>query len=134
MATSMTGQMEIWLKARLPAEDWQWLQSRLELAREKETLRDLHISLGLIPRKLGRADLELEQSELEALQRASNLSWDTSLWTVETAARILILCTVAEQDEAAFGPLFTDLCRTADLNESITFYQTNKLAKVCEQI
>jgi len=123
MATSMTEQMELWLKARLSAENWQWLQSRLVLAREKDALRDLHISLGLVPRKLGRADLELEQSELEALRRASNHSWDTSQWTLETAARILILCTVAEQDEAAFGPLFTDLCRTADLNESITFYQ-----------
>ena len=34
-----------------------------------------------------------------------------------------MLTTVADQDAKAFAPLFKDLCRTADLNESITFYR-----------
>ncbi|MFK7859858.1 MAG: EboA domain-containing protein [Granulosicoccus sp.] len=115
--------MELWLEARLSAENWQWLQSRLEILRQPFAARDLHISLGLVPRKLGRADLNLDDKEIENISRSSNLHLDTSDWTVETTARVLMLCTVAERDEDTFSQLFSELCRTADLTESITFYR-----------
>ena len=123
MAINATKHLELWLQARLSDDNWQWLQSRLTLLKTSNTTRDLHISLGMVPRKLGRDDLHLSESEIDAVLRSSNQYWEAADWTVETAARILILCTVAEQDEASFGELFTKLCRTADLNESITFYR-----------
>lgn len=123
MTTNATKNIELWLQDRLTDANWQWLHSRLSLTKKTGSLRDLHISLGLVPRKLGRTDLNLRESEIDGLQRASNQRWDPTGWTVETAARILILCAVAEHDESAFGTLFTDLCRRADLNESITFYR-----------
>lgn len=123
MATNSTKQMEHWLETRLSADNWQWLQSRLELLRESTALRDLHISLGLVPRKLGRADLNLTDAEIAAAQRSSNIQLDVSGWTIEATARVIMLCTVADKDEKAFGPMFAQLCRTADLTESITFYR-----------
>ena len=123
MPKNVTKNLELWLQARLSGDNWQWLQSRLTLLRESNATRDLHISLGLVPRKLGRADLNLSEAEIDAARRSSNHVLDTREWTVETTARILMLTTVADQDEKAFAPLFKDLCRTADLNESITFYR-----------
>ncbi len=123
MSQNVTKILELWLQARLSNDNWRWLQSRLTLLRESGAVRDLHISLGLVPRKLGRADLNLSEAEIDAARRDSNRVWDTREWTVETAARILMLNIVAEQDEKAFACLFKDLCRTADLNESITFYR-----------
>lgn len=123
MATKPAHYLEQWLRARLSGDEWQWLQSRLRLLDKPVYLRDLHISLGLVPRKLGRADLNLSSAELDEVLRASNHYWDTLGWTVETAARVLMLCKMAEQDEAGFGQTFKDLCRTADLSESITFYR-----------
>ena len=123
MSKNVKKNLELWLQARLSDDNWQWLQSRLTLLRESNATRDLHISLGLVPRKLGRADLNLSEAEIDAASRASNHVLDTREWTVETTARILMLTTVADQDEKAFALLFKDLCRTADLNESITFYR-----------
>ena len=123
MSKNVTENLKLWLQARLSDDNWQWMQSRLTLLRESSAIRDLHISLGLVPRKLGRADLNLSDAEIDAARRASNHVLDTREWTVETTARILLLSTVAEKDEKAFAPLFKDLCRTADLNESITFYR-----------
>lgn len=123
MSKNVTKNLEFWLQARLSEDNWQWLQSRLTLLRESGAIRDLHISLGLVPRKLGRTDLNLTEAEIDTARRVSNRVWDTREWTVETAARILMLNTVAEQDEKGFAYLFKDLCRTADLNESITFYR-----------
>lgn len=112
-----------WLQARLSGEQWQWLHERQLLLSSSSNTRDLHISLGLIPRKLGRADLALEPDELVAAQQASNHAWDPTDWTIDAAARIWLLCTAASQNEVQFASLFRDLCRTADLNESITFYR-----------
>ena len=123
MSKNVNKNLELWLQARLSDDNWQWLQSRLTLHRESGAVRDLHISLGLVPRKLGRADLNLSEAEIDAARRASNYVLDTREWTIETTARILMLTSVADQDAKAFAPLFKDLCRTADLNESITFYR-----------
>ena len=112
-----------WLQGRLPGEQWQWLQERQLLVSTSSDIRDLHISLGLAPRKLGRSDLALDADELKAAKQASNHSWDPTDWTVDSAARIWLLCTAAEHDEPGFASLFRDLCRTADLSEAITFYR-----------
>lgn len=112
-----------WLKVRLTGEQWQWLQERQLLVSTSPDVRDLHISLGLVPRKLGRSDLALDADEFAAAQQASNHSWDPTGWTVDAASRIWLLCTAAERDEPGFAGLFRDLCRTADLSEAITFYR-----------
>jgi len=123
MATQAFIQLETWLQGRLSEDNWHWLQERLTLLRGSHTDRDLHIALGLVPRKLGRDDLALSEQELIDARRATNTTWDPSDWTVETAARVLLLCATASGDEPAFGDTFKDLCRTADLTESITFYR-----------
>ena len=112
-----------WLQARLTGEQWHWLQERQSLVSTSSDVRDLHISLGLVPRKLGRSDLALDADEFAAAQQASNHSWDPTGWTVDAASRIWLLCTAAEHDGPGFAGLFRDLCRTADLSETITFYR-----------
>lgn len=123
MASQKTEHMQRWLEARLSEEHWHWLQSRLKMIGDTGTRRDLHISLGLVPRKFGKDDLNLSQAEVDALQRGSNEYWDTHQWSVDATARVLILCIAAQHNEAEFAQLFTDLCRTADLTESITYYR-----------
>jgi len=123
MSSTALQNLEQWLKARLSGDDWQWLQSSIAVLRNPHEPRDLHICLGLVPRKLGRADLNLSDAEITSISRDSNLVQDFSNWTVETAARVLMLGAVADYDEASFGDIFSDLCKTADLAESITFYR-----------
>ena len=77
MSKNVNKNLELWLQARLSDDNWQWLQSRLTLHRESGAVRDLHISLGLVPRKLGRADLNLSEAEIDAARRASNYVMDT---------------------------------------------------------
>jgi len=51
-----------WLKLQLPDEKWDWLQSSLAAIAKSNTDRELHIALGMAPRKLGKADLALTES------------------------------------------------------------------------
>jgi len=110
-----------WLDARLDPVARRWLDERLEALERSNSERELHVTLGMIPRKLGRGELALDAGELAAAWRARE-GWDPSAWTVETAARALVLCRVAARRPDDFGELFRDLCRTADLSESLTLF------------
>lgn len=108
-----------WLDARLAPAGRQWLEERLDAHARANSERELHVTLGLIPRKLGRAELAPSAAELADADRA-RAGWDPSAWTVETAARALVLCRDAERRPEGVGERFRDLFRTADLSESMT--------------
>lgn len=131
--TPITRELTSWLQKRLGNEQWHWLQDRLELLAGIGTERDLHITLGLIPRKLGRDDLTLDKNELNAAHAARE-NWNPSGWTIDAAARMLTLCQSAEKDPSGFADLITDLCRTADLGESLTLYAGLPLYPRSEQL
>lgn len=121
LATKATHLLQRWIQKRIPADQYDWLQTRLTLNSRENNDRDLHISFGLIPRKLGRKDLNLTNDELVAAEQAVT-GWNPHNWSVDTAARILLLCIVAEKTNQPFGLLFKKLCQTADLGESIALY------------
>jgi hypothetical protein len=85
--------------------------------------RDLQITLGLIPRRLGRYDLQVSGADIEAARTDCGREWDPSGWSVDTAARCLVLITLLHSRAADFDRLLTDLCQSADLNESIAYYR-----------
>ncbi len=82
----------------------------------------MHITLGMIPRRLGKADLALEAADLRAAAEARE-GWDPRGWSVADAARILVLLETSGSGKQTFAERFTDLCRTADVGESIAFYR-----------
>ena len=57
-----------WLEQRLDATGQAWLADRLETIRDDNGDRALHIALGLAPRKLGRADLNLTDEQAQVLK------------------------------------------------------------------
>lgn len=110
-----------WLARQLPPAADTWLEEQLESLSSAPAERDIHIALGLIPRRLGRDDLALGAEDMAAAH-AARIDWDPSGWSVDEAARILALCQLAESRDD-FADLFADLCRTADVQESIALYK-----------
>ena len=109
-----------WLERQTPPQEWQWLAERV--ARGAATPdRDIFITLGLIPRRLGRADLMLDRSELDAAE-AARPGWDPRGWSVDGAARVWVLLQTVAQAET-FPENFQRLCRTADAAEAIALYR-----------
>jgi hypothetical protein len=109
-----------WLHRQLPAAAADWLDQQL-VGLQAAGDRDLYVTLGLVPRKLGRADLDLTGADLEQAQ-AARAGWDPRGWSVDQAARILVLLAAGGGGER-FAARFTQLCRTADVAEAIAFYR-----------
>jgi hypothetical protein len=110
-----------WLGRQLPEPARLWLDEQLGKLTGEVRDRDLYIALGLVPRKLGKADLDLTEADLEAAGRVRP-GWDPRGWSVDQAARIVILLH-AGGTGAVFAQRFTQLCRTADVAEAIAFYR-----------
>ena len=110
-----------WLDRQLPDPAGAWLREQLGKLGGEVRDRDLYLALGLVPRKLGKADLELSDVDLRDAAQA-RAGWDPRGWSVDQAARILILLDAGGTGET-FAQRFVQLCRTADVAEAIAFYR-----------
>jgi hypothetical protein len=108
-----------WLARQLDEAARAWLDE--QLAKVGETDRDLYLAIGLAPRKLGKADLELKAADLAAADTARH-GWNPAGWSVDQAARVALLLATA-RDEGGFPGKLEQLCNTADVRELIAFYQ-----------
>ncbi len=110
-----------WLRRQLTEPSMTWLEEQLAKLAEDSSDRNLHIALGMAPRRLGKDDLALSQDDLDAATKA-RAGWDPKGWSVDEAARILILLEAGGSGED-FARRFTDLCRSADVAEAIALYR-----------
>jgi len=111
-----------WLQSQLSPTACTWLAERRALLEADYTDRALHITLGFIPRKLGKADLQLSLTAV-ASALAVRDGWDPSSWSVADAARVLVLLETSSAGNTSFSSRFVDLCKTADVGESVALYR-----------
>lgn len=121
-----------WLQRQLPQPAWRWLEQHLIELDTHFSDRLLLTMLGMIPRRLNKSDLVLTTDELQAAQQARP-GWDPHTWSVDTAARILVLCSTT-RSITPFADRFTELCRYADVAELIALYNGLPLYPEPEQI
>jgi hypothetical protein len=112
--------LEQWLVARLPGEAASWLKDSAQRLRGGGD-KDLYMSVSLVPRKIGKADLALSAAEL-GQATAARPGWDPREWSLDQAARVYLLL-AAGSDGATFSRQLDQLCATADVGELVAFYR-----------
>ena len=108
-----------WITAQAGSEAG-WVADSLASLGHGAAERDLHIVLGLAPRRLGKADLQVSLADLTAADQAYK-GWDPSGWSLDGAARVAAL--LAFRGDRPFAETFKDLRRTADVAELIALYR-----------
>ena len=119
MADKPSRLLRDWLQRQVAETAFDWLAGQLEALTQDPSERKLHIALGMIPRRLGKDDLELSEADLQAAETARP-GWDPRGWSVDEAARILVLLATADGD---FTERFTALCSSAEVGEAIALYR-----------
>ncbi len=108
-----------WVSRQAP-DQADWFNTTIDTLAGAAPERDLHIALGLAPRKLGRDDLELSEEDL-AEAHAARDGWNPTGWSLDGAARVAVL--LAHSGQRPFAERFKDLRRTADIGEMIALYR-----------
>jgi len=108
-----------WICRQAP-EQANWLAEQYALLSQKGNEKDLHLFLGLIPRRMSKQDLVLSPQDLTLANQAYP-GWNPSGWSLDGAARIAALLTF--HGPRPFSAMFQDLVRTADARELVTLYR-----------
>jgi len=124
MAETPKAMLRRWLQEKAAPEAAAWAIPALDALAASRAERDLHIFLGMAPRRLGRGALALSAAEIAASD-AARPGWAPARWSLDGAARVLALLTfrAADRGPGAFADTFRDLRRTADAAELIALYR-----------
>ncbi|MBL6953135.1 MAG: EboA domain-containing protein [Alphaproteobacteria bacterium] len=113
--------MQQWLRAQLSSDAWDWLSQTTIALENGGADRALYLAISLVPRKLGKAVLVLNADDLAAADAARS-GWRPAGWSVDQAARMVLMLSATPGGEE-FARRLEQLCITADVRETIAFYQ-----------
>lgn len=110
-----------WLRARVPAAAWTWLQDRRKVVADGDR-KALYLAFGLTPRKTGKDDLALTEVELEQAA-AARPGWHPARWTVDQAARLALLLSLPAMEAAEYVHTLDQLFAAGEVHELVALYQ-----------
>ena len=113
--------MAAWLRVQLPPDAWSWLADQRERLEAGASARDFNMAISLVPRRIGKADLALDDAALSAAE-ASRRGWDPRGWSADQTGRLVLLLAGGGTGQA-FLERLRQLFATADLVEAIAFYR-----------
>ena len=114
--------LHAWLARQLDADARNWLDETLAKVGGADDQKQLYLALGLVPRKLGKTDLDLGAEDL-ARADAARHGWYPAGWSVDQAARVLLLLATAEAAPAHFVERLERICNTSDVGELVAIYK-----------
>jgi hypothetical protein len=110
-----------WISRQLTAAADVWLGDQLAKLETAPSKQLFYIAFSMIPRKLGKDDLALGMADLEAAN-AARPGWDPRYWSIDVAARVLLLTNLSNDNARTFSEWFRELHRTADVSELLALY------------
>jgi hypothetical protein len=118
---TIAGVLRQWLSSRLDAPALSWLDDRLATVATGDR-KTLYLAFGLAVRKTGKADLNLTGEEL-AEAGAIRPGWNPTGWTVDQAARVLLVLRYQVDDATQFVETLDQLFAAGEVHELVALYQ-----------
>jgi len=114
--------LSAWLKTRLPTDAFAWFDNELRGLQTQPEQARWFKALGMAPRKLGKADLQPSQVELQAAQTLRQ-GLDPTEWSVDQTARIAFTLAFYQGDEAGYVQQVAMLIDTSEINELLAIFR-----------
>lgn len=118
---AVTELLDAWIDRHISPDVKSWFAERLD----KITAGDekaVFLTFGMIPRKLGKADLEWSESDEAAIPKVRP-GWNPTHWTVDQAARTRLLLALAAKPLEQFVTLLDKLFDSGEVGELVALYQ-----------
>ncbi len=111
-----------WLAARLDAEQAAWIDEQAARIAAEPGGKALTLAVGLASRRVGKQRLMLSEAEA-AGAREVRPGLDSGDWTVDQAARILLVLASYGGAEATFARRLETLVRSGEVGEQVALYR-----------
>jgi hypothetical protein len=110
------------LEHRLAASALGWLSEKCNQVAQGASSLALYTAFSAAPRMVGKSALALSQTELAEAGEVRT-RWKPEHWTIDQAARCLLLLTRHAADADDYGSMIEKLFSTADARELVALYQ-----------
>ena len=107
-----------WISRKTDDRGIAWFHGALRDVTNAVNERTLGVAIGLVPRRLGKADLALPVAEL-ARAEALRPGLDLGDWSIDQLARVALMSATHSGNDTAFASRFDSFCATAEINELI---------------
>ena len=114
--------LRLWLSSRLDNEMLAALEGMCEHVAAGAPRAKLYVAFNRLPQRVGKADLKLDTSDVESA-RAIRPGWDPSVWSVDQAARTLLILSLPAEHADAYVETLRLLYETADVAAAVALYQ-----------
>ena len=114
--------IETWILRELNAEAENWLLAQINKINSIGfNNNEFDIIFGLIPRKIGKFDLKLSETDI---QEASEIKtgWTPYYWSIDIAIRVFLLSKIEDCKTIDFYDKYRDLHKYADSRELLALY------------
>ncbi|MCA9069695.1 MAG: EboA domain-containing protein, partial [Planctomycetaceae bacterium] len=118
---AVTDLLDAWIDRHISPEAKTWLSERLDKVSAGDE-KTLFLTFGMIPRKLGKADLELSELD-QAASAKVRPRWHPTNWTVDQAARTRLVLALAAKPQEQFVTLLDKLFDSGEVGELVALYQ-----------
>ena len=116
-------QLHSWLMRQLDEPALAWLNRAIQQLSEHASEQVLFRQFSATSRQVGKADLALTEDELK-MAHGLRPGWMPGQWSVDQAARTLLLLTFSSKDADRYVAAVEKLFSAADVAEQVALYQS----------
>ena len=120
-AAPLTVLIRSWIASRVDTAALNWIDDRAKAVAAGDQ-KSLFIAFGLVPRKVGKADLALTESERNAAESARP-GWNPNGWSLDQLVRTFFVLTHPADDVANFVATLDLMFSTGEVGELVALYQ-----------
>ncbi|WP_397569132.1 EboA domain-containing protein [Schlesneria sp. T3-172] len=114
--------IERWMEMRVDPAAAAWIRDRQEVIQQGDK-RGLFLAFGMVPRKVGKSDLELTDEEL-IIGNEVRPGWNPKGWSIDQATRTLFLLTLPPTEPTTLVGILDQLASTGEVGELVAIYQS----------
>jgi hypothetical protein len=131
--TSINDLLHHWISQQVTQECLIWLDEKQKQIAEGANTRVFFTTFSAVPRYTGKNQLNLTSKDLKAAS-AIQTGWFPSNWSVDQAARTLLVLTLPQDDVDKYLYTLEQVFTTADVGELVTLYQALPLLPYPERL
>lgn len=114
--------IERWMVMRLDPAAAAWIRDRQAIILQGDK-KSLFLAFGMVPRKVGKSDLELTDEEVAEANEVRP-GWNPKGWSIDQVTRTLFLLSLPATEPTALVAILDQLSSTGEVGELVAIYQS----------